>query len=145
MLRLVVTASPTGPDRGEHRDVHGEVGERHHGRTRDGAAGTDVSLAPRLADPRAAVPGVLDGHAAVGIEHLRKFGAQAGFELVDRERGRPGHWASSHSVVPLAGTQMQLAFSSAFALVREANATQICAMGAHMQFALRRQPSEKTA
>src|SRR5262252_8955451 len=57
-------------DRAEHRHVHGEIGERHHGRARNRAAGADGVLAEHLANPAAAFPHRFDRKPAVGMEDL---------------------------------------------------------------------------
>src|SRR5258707_10443274 len=100
MLRLVVTASGAEPDCGEHRDVHGEVGERHHGGPRYGAARTNEILPVRLANLCAAVPNLLDGEAAAGLEHLGKLVAQETLQLAVRKRRLAASLGRVHGVSP---------------------------------------------
>ena len=84
MLRLVVTASGTGPIAASTRDIHGEVRKRHHGRPGDRAAGPDESSLIGLPDAAAAVPDRFDREAALRMEHLGKLGREEAFELLDR-------------------------------------------------------------
>jgi hypothetical protein len=75
------------PDGGEHRDVHGAVRERHHGRPRYGAARANEVEPVGLPHQRTAMPDLLDRNATRRIEDLGKFAAQKMLQLADRKRG----------------------------------------------------------
>ena len=96
MLRLVVTASGCAPTAEKHRDVHGEIGQLHHGRAGDGAAGAEVVLVEMPADADAAVIDPLQAQAAALVEGLREFLVQQSGDLLRGQRRRP------HVVAPVA-------------------------------------------
>src|SRR5262245_3336092 len=69
-------------DGGEHRHIHGKVGERHHGRTGDRAARPYRTVAEPLAYPTAALPHGFNAQPAVGMKTLRKLAAKKALELL---------------------------------------------------------------
>ena len=81
MLRLVVTASGTGPIEASNADVHREIGQRHHGRAGDRAARPDELRLIGLPHPAAAVPDLLDREPACRVERLRELGGEEALEL----------------------------------------------------------------
>ncbi len=81
MVSVVVTASATGPNRAEDRDVEREIGELHQRRAGHGAAGAELHLAGLEAEDRA-VRRELDH--AIGLPRETDLGEHAveeGFDL----------------------------------------------------------------
>lgn len=95
MLRLVVTASATRPIA---LSIHGEVGERHHGGPRYGAARANEVIPVGLANLRPAAPNVLDEETAARIEHLRKLRAQETLQFALRERRLAAAFGPFHCI-----------------------------------------------
>ena len=76
-------------DRGEHRDIHGEVGKRHHASGRKScrpAAAMRSRKACRTRQPPSHSASI--DRPLSGLKDLRKLGAEKTLELVDRHHDR---------------------------------------------------------
>ncbi len=74
-----------GTDMGENRRIEGKVRQRHHGRARDGAAGTQVTLVVLHPQPGGEWPNLINEIAAPSRMHLRELTVEERRQLV------PGH------------------------------------------------------
>ena len=126
MLRLVVTASPTGPMAARTATlVHGEIGERHHGRARTVSPGR--TSASRQACRTRAPP----CHASsmttplASLNTSGKFGPQENLQFGDREGGGLGVMVHRGS-----GVLWRRGWNS-----KIRNAARACAAGANVETA----------
>jgi hypothetical protein len=85
MLRLMVTASGTGPIAASTATY---MAKRHHGRAGNHTARSYRDVAKRLPDPAAPLPHLFDREPAVRMEKLRKLGAKKPLDFRDRHHSR---------------------------------------------------------
>src|ERR1700733_1554130 len=83
-------------DAGVSRDVGPQIGQCHHGRSRNRPTGTQRLRIKALADTAAAEPDFVDCKAALRIEHLRKFCLEQTLDLRLRQFRLFLHVAAPH-------------------------------------------------
>ena len=77
-----------GSNGGKHGDVHGKIGERHHGCAGNGAPWTQRACAECLPDAAAALPNGLDRKTALGVAGLGKLSGEESLEFLARHQYR---------------------------------------------------------
>jgi hypothetical protein len=83
------------PDAGQRRDVQRQIGKRHHGRTRERAAGPEVALVKIHANARKERADRLDVMDAAAVMHLRELAIEKGLDLVAGHGTETAHRDSS--------------------------------------------------